>query len=161
MDKGGEWDNGYRKRVSPIWDTQAYDVFIRELWVFMSRCVDIGIRCVGIDISVRISSFLPIHFNGTLVLFSLLSSFLILTISKLTFPCKLQHCIYVFLVKLWSYVGVVFIWWCMHGLFEYLWSLCGTWCTCSVCFPVHHLPNQHKAPRHMARVLSQSPSGSQ
>ena len=31
MDKGREGHNGHRKRVSPIRDAQAYDVFIREL----------------------------------------------------------------------------------------------------------------------------------
>ena len=31
MDRGGEGDNGHRKRVSPIRDTQAQDIFIREL----------------------------------------------------------------------------------------------------------------------------------
>jgi len=31
MDRGGKGDNGHRKRVSPIRDTQTQDVFIREL----------------------------------------------------------------------------------------------------------------------------------
>jgi len=31
MDRGGKGNNGHRKRLSPIRDTQAYDVFIREL----------------------------------------------------------------------------------------------------------------------------------
>ena len=42
MDRGGKWDNGHRKRVSPIRDTLAYNVFIREFLVsgvVLSRCV--------------------------------------------------------------------------------------------------------------------------
>jgi len=31
MDRERKWDNEHRKRISPVRDTQAYDVFIKEL----------------------------------------------------------------------------------------------------------------------------------